>query len=51
VPIGGGISRTLVFNRQPMTLGFQYYKNVKRPDDAPGTQARFNVSFIFPIKR
>jgi hypothetical protein len=33
-----------------MSLGFQYFKNVERPDDAPGTLVRFNVSFIFPLK-
>lgn len=48
VPVGLGISRTLVFNRQPMTLGFQYYKNVEKPNDAPGTLVRFSISFIFP---
>jgi hypothetical protein len=24
IPVGMGISRTVMFNRQPMTLGFQY---------------------------
>ncbi len=51
VPVGGGISRTLVFNRQPMTLGFQYYYNVKRPDNAASTTVRFVVAYIFPQKR
>ena len=51
VPFGGGISRTLVFNRQPMTLGFQYYYNTKRPDNAASTTVRFIVAFIFPQKR
>ena len=50
VPVGGGITKTLVFRGQPMSLGFQYFNNVKRPDDAPRTTARFNVSFIFPMK-
>ena len=50
VPVGGGISRTLVFNRQPMTFGFQYYYNVKKPDSAPGFLTRFNIAFIFPQK-
>ena len=51
VPVGGGISRTLVFNKQPMTLGFQYYTNVKRPDNAPGTGVRFVWALIFPQSR
>lgn len=48
IPVGIGISRTLVFNKQPMTLGFQYYNNVKRPDGTPSTMVRFVVAFIFP---
>jgi hypothetical protein len=48
VPVGGGISRTLVFNRQPMTLGFQYYYNAKHPNNSYATTLRFSVSFIFP---
>jgi hypothetical protein len=50
VPFGAGITRTVVLKGQPMSLGFQYYKNVERPDTGPGTQVRFNVSFIFPVK-
>ena len=50
VPVGAGITKTLVFKGQPMSLGFQYYNNVKRPDSAPRTLARFTVSFIFPMK-
>jgi len=50
VPFGAGLTRTLVFKGQPMSLGFQYYYNVEKPDDAPRTQARFIVSFIFPTK-
>jgi hypothetical protein len=50
VPVGLGISHTLVFNGQPMTLGFQYYKNVKKPDNSPGTLVRFALTFIFPMK-
>ncbi|HMF54263.1 MAG TPA: hypothetical protein VK593_07930, partial [Edaphobacter sp.] len=48
VPVGGGISRTLVFNREPMTLGFQYYYNPVRPDNANSTTLRFVVALIYP---
>jgi hypothetical protein len=48
VPAGGGISRTFVMNKQPMSLGFQYYWNVKRPDGSPSTLVRFAWSLIFP---
>jgi hypothetical protein len=50
VPVGAGISRTVVFNRQPMTLGFTYFKNIKKPDDAPGYVARIVTTFIFPLR-
>ncbi len=50
IPVGDGISRTLVFQRQPMTLGFQYYYNVQRPDNAPTTTVRFILSLIYPQK-
>jgi hypothetical protein len=51
VPVGGGISRTLVFNRQPMTLGFQYYYNPIRPDNSYSTTLRFVIALIYPQKR
>ncbi len=51
VPVGGGLSRTLVFQRQPMTLGFQYYYNPIRPDNSNSTTLRFNVVLIYPQKR
>jgi hypothetical protein len=40
-----------VFNRQPMTLGVQYYYNVKRPDTAPASQFRFVISLLFPTRK
>ena len=51
VPFGLGITRTVIFNNQPMSLGVTYFHNVKRPDTGPATQLRFNVSFLFPMKR
>jgi hypothetical protein len=50
VPFGGGVSRTFIFNGQPMSLGFQYYTNARKPDGAPGSLVRFSVSFLFPLK-
>lgn len=50
VPVGGGISRTLVFERQPMTLGIQYYYNPIRPDNSNSTTLRFNIALIYPQK-
>jgi hypothetical protein len=48
VPLGLGITRTTVFNRQPMSLGVQYYYNLERPDGAASSQLRFVVSLLFP---
>ena len=48
IPFGAGISRTLVFNKQPMTLTAQYYHNAKRPDNANSSTLRFAVVLIFP---
>jgi hypothetical protein len=50
VPYGGGISRTLVFDRQPMTLGFQYYYAPVRPSSAASSTLRFSVALIYPQK-
>lgn len=48
VPLGLGITRTVVFDRRPMTLGAYYYYNVERPDSGPGQQIRLSVSLLFP---
>ena len=44
VPVGLSIARTFVFNRQPMSLGFQYYRNVERPISGPSNQIKFIYS-------
>ncbi|MGH7740954.1 MAG: neuromedin U [Candidatus Eiseniibacteriota bacterium] len=49
VPLGLGITRTLVFGKQPMSLGAQYYANVERPDGSPLSQLRFVWSLIYPV--
>ena len=51
VPLGLGISKTTAFNGRPMSLGVQYYYNVKRPDSAAATQLRFSVSLLYPIAK
>ena len=48
VPIGGGVSRTVVFSGQPLTLAFNYYRNVVRPDASAADQVRFMVVMLFP---
>ena len=48
VPIGLGLTRTTVFNRRPMNLGVQFYRNVERPDNAAETQIRVIVALLYP---
>jgi hypothetical protein len=48
VPVGIGISRTFVFNRQPMSLGVQYYRNIEYPAGQSANNLRFSWSLIFP---
>jgi hypothetical protein len=51
VPMGIGISKTTAFNGRPMSLGVQYYYNVKRPDSVAATQLRFVVALLYPIAK
>ncbi|MCI0416607.1 hypothetical protein L0222_27880 [bacterium] len=48
VPIGIGIARTTVFNKRPMTLAVQYYRNVERPDGVGANQIRFAITLLYP---
>ena len=48
IPLGLGLSRTTVFNRRPMVLGVQFYRNVERPSSGAETQIRAVVSFLYP---
>jgi hypothetical protein len=48
LPLGGSISRTFVFQKQPMTLSFHYYRNVLKPDASAANQLRAVVNFLFP---
>jgi hypothetical protein len=48
VPVGMGITRTTVFNRRPMNIGFQYYYNVEHPDGGAGQQFRFVIALLYP---
>ena len=51
VPLGIGISKTTAFNGRPMSLGVQYYYNVKRPDSVAATQLRFVVALLYPMSK
>ena len=51
VPIGLGITRTTVFNRRPMNVGFQDHYNVERPDGSAGQLLRFVIVLLYPIAK
>ena len=51
VPVGAGISRTLVFKAQPMSLSAAYFTNVVRPPGAALNQLRFQLSLIHPTAK
>ena len=46
VPLGLGLTKTTVWQGQPMSLGVQY----EHPDAAAANQLRFVVSLLFPTK-
>jgi hypothetical protein len=48
VPAGMGITRTFILNRQPMSLGINYYHNVVVPARQASNLLRFTWSLIFP---
>jgi hypothetical protein len=48
VPIGAGISRTIVFSGRPLTLSLHYYHNVVHPEGMAANQVRFLVVMLFP---
>ena len=48
VPLGLGVTRTMVWQGQPLSMSVQYYHNVERPDAAAADQLRFVLSFLFP---
>jgi hypothetical protein len=50
LPVGLGLTKTTVWNGQPMSIGVQYYHNVIAPSGGPDDQLRFTLSFLFPSK-
>ncbi len=48
IPIGGGITKTTVFNKRPMNLSFQYYRFIEHPTGAADNQFRFGVALLYP---
>ncbi|HEX4682559.1 MAG TPA: hypothetical protein VH277_07625 [Gemmatimonadaceae bacterium] len=50
VPIGIGLSKVTAIGRQPVSLGMQYYHNVKHPTPAGADQFRFQFTLLYPVR-
>ncbi|HET6268319.1 MAG TPA: neuromedin U, partial [Acidobacteriota bacterium] len=48
VPVGGGITRTTVLAKRPVSLGIQYFHFVKHPTSAAADQLRLIFTLIYP---
>jgi len=48
VPIGIGVGKITHIDKQPMSLGLQYYHNLEHPRFAGAEQVRFIASFLWP---
>jgi hypothetical protein len=48
IPVGGGFSKTTVFNRRPITFAAQYYHNLEYPGGSAANQVRVQVSLLYP---
>jgi len=48
VPVGLGVTRTVVFNQRPMNLGISYNYNLEHPAGTAGEQLRFSLTLLYP---
>ena len=47
IPLGGGVSKLVMFGKIPTVLMVQYYVNVVKPDLAADSELRIQLNFIF----
>ena len=50
VPVGGGVGRISRFEKLPVNVYTQFFRNVERPDGTTHWSARFQMQFLFPKK-
>lgn len=50
IPFGLQVSKLTHFGSRPVNLLLGYYENTDHPQDAPESQVRFQVNFLFPSK-
>ena len=51
VPLGGSLSKTFLWGKQPMKMGLQSYYNAVHPDDASSWNVGLSVTFLFPKRK
>jgi hypothetical protein len=50
VPVGGGVGKIVHFEKLPVNVSTQFFRNVERPDGTTSWSARFQMQFLFPKK-
>jgi len=48
IPLGGGFSKTTVFNGRPISFAAQYYHNLEYPDGSGANQVRIQINLLYP---
>jgi hypothetical protein len=50
VPVGGGVGKIVHFEKLPVNIYTQFFRNAEYPDDTTHWSARFQMQFLFPKK-
>jgi hypothetical protein len=48
VPVGGGVGKIVHFERLPVSIYTQFFRNAEYPDGTTHWSARFQMQFLFP---
>jgi hypothetical protein len=51
VPVGGGVGKIVHFEKMPVNIYTQFFRNAEYPDGTTHWSARFQMQFLFPKKR
>jgi hypothetical protein len=50
MPVGGGVGKIVHFEKLPVNIYTQFFRNAEYPDDTTHWSARFQMQFLFPKK-
>ena len=50
VPVGGGVGKIVHFDKMPVNIYTQFFRNAEYPDGTTHWSARFQMQFLFPKK-